>query len=140
MDMVLHFLPRHNSWLKDRCTWRMQQGRQEVRSQMYYILGIDSRLFQYISVRDMRHQLDHYISMGYLRGELKEDLMGYLRKVHCLPLCPLHHNLASDPDKLFSELNIPPTAQFVVEGQVHLEDATGRTRGPVPDVLHSWNR
>ena len=45
------------------------------------------------------------MSMGYLRGELKEDLTGYLRKVHCLPLCPLHHNLASDPDKLFSELN-----------------------------------
>ena len=28
----------------------------------------------------------------------------------------------------------------MVEGQVHLEDAAGQTRGPVPYGLYSWNR
>ena len=103
--MGLHFLPRCNPWLKGRCTWSIQWDGQEVRSQTDYILVTDHRLFQDVDVRDTQHHSDHYMILGYLRGDPAKDIMGYLRKARRLPLRPLRHDIASDPYKLFSELN-----------------------------------
>ena len=52
-DMSGHFLPWHNTWLKDGCTWAMRRGGQEVRSRTDYILGTDSCLFQNVVVWDV---------------------------------------------------------------------------------------
>ena len=41
----------------------IREGR-EVRSRMYYILGTDHRLFGNVSIRDPRHNSDHYMVMG----------------------------------------------------------------------------
>ena len=41
---------------------------------------------------------------GCLRGEPAKKITGYLRKALHFPRWPFCHDLASDPDKLFSEL------------------------------------
>ena len=40
----------------------------EVRSCTYYILGTDRCLFWNISIRDPRHNSDHYLVLGCLRS------------------------------------------------------------------------
>ena len=67
-DMIGHFLQRNKLWLKDGRIWAMHRGGREVRSRTDYILGIDSRLFQNVVVRDARHNKDHYLVLGCLRG------------------------------------------------------------------------
>ena len=69
---------------------------------MEYILGTYHRLFQDVAVRDTQHHLDHYMILGYLRGETAKDLTGYLRKALRPPLRPLYRNFVLTPDKLFS--------------------------------------
>ena len=44
----------------------LQKGR-EVRSWTDYILGMDHRLFGNVSVRDPRHNSDHYMVLGCLQ-------------------------------------------------------------------------
>ena len=68
MYMGLHFLPRRNPLLQDRCMWSMWRDGQEVRSRMDNILGKYCRLLQDLAIRDPRHHLDHYIVLGCLRG------------------------------------------------------------------------
>ena len=117
MDVGLQFLPRRKPWLKDRRIWIMQRYGQEVRSQTEYILGTDRRLFQDVDVRDTHHHLDHYMVLGYLRGDPAKELTGYIRKARRSPLRTLCHNLASAENKLFSEINtyisMPPLCKLV---------------------------
>ena len=68
---------------------------------MDYIIGTYCRLFQDMPVRDTRNHSDHYMVLGYLRGELVKELTGYLRKARRFSLRPLCHDLASVPDKIF---------------------------------------
>ena len=63
-----------------------------------------SQIVPGVAVQDTRNHLDHYMVLGYLRGETAKDLTGYLPKACRFPLQPLCHDLAFDPDKLFSEL------------------------------------
>ena len=65
-DTSGHFLPRHNTWLKDGHTWAMHESGREVRCRTKYILGIDSRLFQNVVVWYTRHNMDHYLVLGCL--------------------------------------------------------------------------
>ena len=65
-DMSGHSLPRQKPWLKHGHKWAMYQGSREVRSWTNYILGVDSRLFQNLSVRDKRQKKDHYLILGCL--------------------------------------------------------------------------
>ena len=37
-----------------------------MRSRTNYILGTDRRLFRNVAVRDPRHNLDHYMVLGFL--------------------------------------------------------------------------
>ena len=52
-----------------------------------------------------------------LRGASTKDLTGYLCKARCFPLLPLRRDLASNPDKLFSDLKTqiptPPLSERV---------------------------
>ena len=80
MDIGVHFLPWCKLKLKDRCMWRMQQNGQEVWSRTDCILVTYHRLFQDVAVRYTRHQSEHYMVLVYLRGELANDLTGYLCK------------------------------------------------------------
>ena len=70
MYMGLHFLPRRKPWLKDMCTWNMQQDGREFWYQTDYILGTYCRMFQAVAARDMQHHSDNYMFLGCLRGEL----------------------------------------------------------------------
>ena len=65
-----------------------------VRSRTYYILGTDRRLFFNVSVRDPRHNTDHYMVLGYLRSAPKREHIKYLTGSKQLPLRPL-----SDPTR-----------------------------------------
>ena len=65
-DMARHFLPRGKRWCKDRRMWDMRRKGQVVRSRTDYILGTDRRLFRNFSVRDPRHNSDHYMVLGCL--------------------------------------------------------------------------
>ena len=65
-DMARHFLPWEKRWCRDRRTWGMLSKGQEVRSRTDYILGTDRRLFRNVTVRDPRHNSDHYMVLGFL--------------------------------------------------------------------------
>ena len=65
-DMARHFLPRERRLFWDWRTWGMLRKGREVRSQMDYILGTNSRLFRNVAVREPRHTSDHYMVLGCL--------------------------------------------------------------------------
>ena len=65
-DMAWHFLPWGKRWCRERRKWGMQKKGQVVRSWTDYILGTDRRLFRNVSVRDPRHNSDHYMVLGCL--------------------------------------------------------------------------
>ena len=67
-DMAAHFLPRKRKWGRERRTWAMVRGGEAVRSRTDYILGTDRSLFRNVAVREPRHNSDHYMVMGLLRG------------------------------------------------------------------------
>ena len=65
-DMAWHFLPREKQWCRDRRTWGMRRKGEVVRSRTDYILGTDCLLFRNVTVRDPRHNSDHYMVLGCL--------------------------------------------------------------------------
>ena len=67
-DMRDHFRPRNEPWLKDGHTWDMRRGGRDVRFWTDFILYPDSPLFQNKTVRDARHNTDHYLVLGCLPG------------------------------------------------------------------------
>ena len=67
-DMAAHFLPRKRKWVRERRTWAMVRGGKAVRSRTDYILGTEHSLFRNVAIRDPRHNPDHYMVMGLLRG------------------------------------------------------------------------
>ena len=56
----------------------MIQEVREVRSQTDYILGTDRRLFGNVSVRDPRHNSDHYLVLGCLYSASLKEHTQYL--------------------------------------------------------------
>ena len=65
-DMTAHFLLRKNRWGRERRTWSMVQEGKVVRSRTDYLLGTDRSIFRNLSVRDTRHNTDHFMVMGCL--------------------------------------------------------------------------
>ena len=65
-DMAPYFLPRRRRWCRDRRTWGMLWKGRDVRYRTDYILGTDRRLFWNVSVRDPRHNSDHYMVLSCL--------------------------------------------------------------------------
>ena len=68
--MTAHFLPRKRRWGRERRTWSMLREGKVVRSRTGYILGTDRSLFRNVSVRDPRHNTDHFMVVGCLRSAL----------------------------------------------------------------------
>ena len=101
-DMLAHFLPRRRSWCRDRTTWSMIPAGREVRSRTDCILGTDHHLFWNVSVRDPRHNLDHYMVLGCLRSAPLRDHSRYLRGCKRLPLRP--PNAPTREDRIFAAL------------------------------------
>ena len=73
----------------------LQEGK-EVRSQMYYILGMDRRLFWNVSVQDPRHNSDHYMVMGCLHSASLGEHAKYLGGSKWLPLQPPTSHMRED--------------------------------------------
>ena len=65
----------------------LRKGR-EVRSRTDYILGTDHRLFGNISIRDPRHNSDHYMVLGCLPSASLTEHKQYLGVQKKLPLKP----------------------------------------------------
>ena len=101
-DMAAHFLPRRRPWCRDGRTWSMLQKGREVRSWMDYILGTDHRLFGNVSVRDPRHNSDHYMVLDCLHSTSMTDHKRYLRGKKNLPL--QQPTKPTREDKIFSAL------------------------------------
>ena len=101
-DMAPHFLLRKCRWCWDSQTWEMLRKGREVRSWTYYILGTDRRLFGNVSVRDPRHNSDHYMVLCCLPSasltEHKRHLGGRKRWPARPPTKPTR------ADKLFAAL------------------------------------
>ena len=55
----------------------LRKGR-EVRSRTEYILGMDHRLFRNVTVRDPRHNSDHYMVLGCLPSAPLTETKRYL--------------------------------------------------------------
>ena len=88
-DMSEQFLPCWRPWCQDRKTCSMIRTGRKVRSQTGYILGTDQRLFWNVSVRDPRHNSDHYMFLGCLRSAPLREHSRYLGGRKRLPLLPL---------------------------------------------------
>ena len=87
-DMAAYFLPRRRRWCRDGRTWGILQKGGEVRSRTDYILGTDRRLFGNVSVRDPRHNSNHYMVLGCLHSASLTEHKQYLRGRKKLPLKP----------------------------------------------------
>ena len=59
-----------------------------VRSHTDYLLGTDRSLFRNVSVRDPRHNTDHFIVVGCLRSALEQEHTRYITGRRKLPLRP----------------------------------------------------
>ena len=78
-DMTAHILRRKRIWGRERRTWNMVREGKMVRSRMDYILGTDRSLFRNVSVRDPRHNTDHFMVVGCLRSALEREHARYIR-------------------------------------------------------------
>ena len=70
-DMMAYLLLRKHRWVREIRTWSMVREGKVVRSRMDYLLGTDRSLFRNVSVRDPRHNTDHFIVVGCLHSAPK---------------------------------------------------------------------
>ena len=83
----------------------MVRGGKTVRSRTDYILGTDHSLFRNVAVRDPRHNSDHYMVMGLLRGGAVREHIRYIVGRRRLPLKPPKR--PTWEDSLFGDLQRP---------------------------------
>ena len=87
-DMTENFLPRRRRWGRERRTWSMVWEGKVVRSRTYYLLGTDISLFRNVSVRDPRHNTDHFMVVGCLRSAPEQEHTRYIMGRRKMPLQP----------------------------------------------------
>ena len=78
-DITAHFLPLQRSCCRYGRTWSMIREGMEVRSRTDHILGTDHHLFGNVSVRDPRHNSDHYMVLCCLHSASLREHTRYLR-------------------------------------------------------------
>ena len=83
----------------------MVRGGKAVRSKMDYILGTDRRLFMNVSVRDPRHNSDHYMVRGVLRGGTAKTHEKYIAGRRKVPMQV--HRRPTREDELFGDPRVP---------------------------------
>ena len=87
-DMLAHFPPSQCSWCLEGRRWSMIRAGREVSSRTDYILGTDCHHFWNVSVRDPRHNSDHYMVLGCLRSIPLREHSRYLGGRKRPPLRP----------------------------------------------------
>ena len=87
-EMTANFLPRRRRWGRERQTWSMVWEGKVVRSRTDYLLGTDRSLFRNVSVRDLRHNSDHFMVVGCLRSVPARENAKYLKGQKKLPIHP----------------------------------------------------
>ena len=87
-DMTAHFLPIKRNWGRERRTWSMVREGKVVRSWTDDLLGTDRRLFRNVSVRDPRHNTDHFMVVGCLRSAPARAHARYIKGTRKMPLRP----------------------------------------------------
>ena len=87
-DMRAHFLPQRRRWGRERRTWSMVQEGKVVRSRTDYILGTDQSIFRNVSVRNPRHNTDHFMVVGCLRSAPEREHTRYIAGSNKSPLRP----------------------------------------------------
>ena len=89
----------------------MRWKQRVVRSYTDYIMGSDRRIFQSVAVRDPRHNSDHLMVVGSLRGAFPREHYHYLRSRTLLPLHPPGFQTRIQAEKMFTELRhaVPKT-------------------------------
>ena len=87
-DTMMHFLLCSKYWAHYERTWCMFRLGRDVRYRMNYLMGMDHRLFQNVSVRDPRNNSYHYMVLWYLCGATHREQSCYLRQ-HRSPPPPL---------------------------------------------------
>ena len=87
-DMTSHFLPRRRRWGWERRTWSMVREGKVVRSRTDYILGTYQSIFRNMSVRDPRHNTDHFMVVGCLLSAPEREHTRYIAGRKKLPLRP----------------------------------------------------
>ena len=80
----------------------MRRKGQEVRSRTDYILGTDRRLFRNVTVRDPRHNSDHYMVLGCSPSAPLSETKQYLVGQNQWPVRP--PTQPSRSDELFADL------------------------------------
>ena len=85
-DMTAHFLPRKRRWGRERWTWSMVREGKVVRSRTDYLLETDRSLFSNVSVRDPRHNTDHFMVVGCLRSAPERENARYIMGRRKTPL------------------------------------------------------
>ena len=73
-----------------------------IRSRTDYLLGTDRSLFRNVTIRDPRHNSDHYMVVGQLRGGTVREHVQYIKGQIRLPLMPPKE--PTREDKLFGDL------------------------------------
>ena len=87
-DTMAHFLQRKRKWGRERRTWSMVREGKVVRSRTDYLLGTDRSLFRNVSVRDPRHNTDHFMVVGCLRSAPEREHTRYIMGQRKMPLRP----------------------------------------------------
>ena len=67
-DMVAHLLPCHLNWTRDGQALIILHRVNMARYRADYILGTDRRMLPIFKVRSPRHNTDHYLFLGCIRG------------------------------------------------------------------------
>ena len=67
-------------------------------------MGSDHQIIQNVAVWDPRHNSDHFMVMGCLRGASPREHYRYLGSRKRLPLLPPVRQTRTQADKIFSEL------------------------------------
>ena len=73
-----------------------------IRSRTDYLLGTDRSLFRNVAVQDPRHNSDHYMVVGNLRGGTAREHVQYIKGRRRMPLLPPKE--PTREDKLFGDL------------------------------------
>ena len=73
-----HFFLIRIPWCRDSHTWVIVRQGREVRSQTYYILGSDCRIFQNVAIWYLRHNSNHLMVVGCLHGASPRYHLRYL--------------------------------------------------------------
>ena len=84
-EISAHFLLLQIPWRQDRRTRSMVEEGEEVRSRTGYTLGMDRHFFWNVSVRDPRHNLDHYLVLGCLHSAPPKGEISVTREAQAAP-------------------------------------------------------